>query len=221
MHPNKNYLITLLPNNRRGYAVSFAFSTEALCIIAKKTRAHSDTALVTPIIPSSAQDCCNVTMRVAFFCIQLRQPRNPHYRLGSSLHRGDSVPRLTSSLHGFFFSPQELKVLEGQSVTLRCKARGDPDPIIHWIAPDGRLMSNSSRAAVHTDGTLDILISTVKDSGPLTPRQLHSPPPASLAESVVSSCTLRMSGRLSTMHNTFLSIESPMRRQFHTSFILF
>ncbi|XP_010730223.1 leucine-rich repeat and fibronectin type-III domain-containing protein 5 [Larimichthys crocea] len=63
---------------------------------------------------------------------------------------------------------QELRALEGQSVTLRCKARGDPDPIIHWIAPDGRLMSNSSRAAVHTDGTLDILISTVKDSGSFT-----------------------------------------------------
>ncbi|XP_037304578.2 leucine-rich repeat and fibronectin type-III domain-containing protein 5 [Pungitius pungitius] len=63
---------------------------------------------------------------------------------------------------------QELQALEGQSVTLRCKARGDPDPIIHWIAPDGRLMSNSSRAAVHTDGTLDILISTVKDSGSFT-----------------------------------------------------
>ncbi|CDQ72751.1 unnamed protein product [Oncorhynchus mykiss] len=60
---------------------------------------------------------------------------------------------------------QELRALEGQSVALRCKARGDPDPIIHWIAPDGRLMSNSSRAAVHSDGTLDILISTVKDSG--------------------------------------------------------
>ncbi|KAG7267814.1 hypothetical protein CRUP_003628 [Coryphaenoides rupestris] len=63
---------------------------------------------------------------------------------------------------------QELRVLEGQSVTLRCKARGDPDPIIHWIAPDGRLMSNSSRATVHSDGTLDILISTVKDSGSFT-----------------------------------------------------
>ncbi|CAB1458693.1 unnamed protein product [Pleuronectes platessa] len=63
---------------------------------------------------------------------------------------------------------QELRALEGQSVTLRCKARGDPDPIIHWIAPDGRLMSNSSRATVHTDGTLDILISTVKDSGSFT-----------------------------------------------------
>ncbi|CAB1339982.1 unnamed protein product [Coregonus sp. 'balchen'] len=63
---------------------------------------------------------------------------------------------------------QELRALEGQSVALRCKARGDPDPIIHWIAPDGRLMSNSSRAAVHSDGTLDILISTVKDSGSFT-----------------------------------------------------
>ncbi|KAF7231285.1 leucine-rich repeat and fibronectin type-III domain-containing protein 5 [Nothobranchius furzeri] len=63
---------------------------------------------------------------------------------------------------------QELRALEGQSVTLRCKARGDPDPVIHWIAPDGRLMSNSSRAVVHTDGTLEILISTVKDSGSFT-----------------------------------------------------
>ncbi|KAM6954135.1 leucine-rich repeat and fibronectin type-III domain-containing protein 5 isoform 1-T1 [Aplochiton taeniatus] len=63
---------------------------------------------------------------------------------------------------------QELRALEGQSVALRCKARGDPDPVIHWIAPDGRLMSNSSRAVVHTDGTLDILISTVKDSGSFT-----------------------------------------------------
>ncbi|XP_010880520.1 leucine-rich repeat and fibronectin type-III domain-containing protein 5 [Esox lucius] len=63
---------------------------------------------------------------------------------------------------------QELRALEGQSVALRCKARGDPDPIIHWIAPDGRLMSNSSRATVHSDGTLDILITTVKDSGSFT-----------------------------------------------------
>ncbi|CAL8314067.1 unnamed protein product [Boreogadus saida] len=47
---------------------------------------------------------------------------------------------------------------------LRCKAMGDPDPIIHGFAPDGRLMSNSSRAGVHTDGTLDILISTGQDS---------------------------------------------------------
>ncbi|XP_056619873.1 leucine-rich repeat and fibronectin type-III domain-containing protein 5 [Triplophysa dalaica] len=63
---------------------------------------------------------------------------------------------------------QETRALEGQQVSLRCKARGDPDPVMHWIAPDGRLVSNSSRTAVHTDGTLDILISTVKDSGSFT-----------------------------------------------------
>ncbi|KAG1941768.1 leucine-rich repeat and fibronectin type-III domain-containing protein 5 [Pimephales promelas] len=63
---------------------------------------------------------------------------------------------------------QETRALEGQQVSLRCKARGDPDPVIHWIAPDGRLVFNSSRTAVHADGTLDILISTVKDSGSFT-----------------------------------------------------
>ncbi|XP_063078407.1 leucine-rich repeat and fibronectin type-III domain-containing protein 5 [Engraulis encrasicolus] len=60
------------------------------------------------------------------------------------------------------------RALEGQRVALRCKARGDPEPVIHWIAPDGRLVANSSRTAVLADGTLDILISTVKDSGAFT-----------------------------------------------------
>nr|XP_055042682.1 leucine-rich repeat and fibronectin type-III domain-containing protein 5 [Misgurnus anguillicaudatus]XP_055042683.1 leucine-rich repeat and fibronectin type-III domain-containing protein 5 [Misgurnus anguillicaudatus] len=63
---------------------------------------------------------------------------------------------------------QETRALEGQQVSLRCKARGDPDPVIHWIAPDGKLVSSSSRTVVHADGTLDILISTVKDSGSFT-----------------------------------------------------
>ncbi|XP_051511536.1 leucine-rich repeat and fibronectin type-III domain-containing protein 5 [Myxocyprinus asiaticus] len=63
---------------------------------------------------------------------------------------------------------QVTRALEGQRVSLRCKARGDPDPIIHWIAPDGKLVSNSSRTVVHSDGTLDIVISTVKDSGSFT-----------------------------------------------------
>ncbi|KAI1895352.1 hypothetical protein AGOR_G00105410 [Albula goreensis] len=62
----------------------------------------------------------------------------------------------------------EMRVLEGQRVTLRCKARGDPEPAIHWIAPDGKLVSNSSRTVVYNNGTLDILISTVKDTGSFT-----------------------------------------------------
>uniref|UniRef100_A0A673KAA4 Leucine rich repeat and fibronectin type III domain containing 5b n=1 Tax=Sinocyclocheilus rhinocerous TaxID=307959 RepID=A0A673KAA4_9TELE len=63
---------------------------------------------------------------------------------------------------------QETRALEGQQVSLRCKARGDPDPVMHWIAPDGKLVFNSSRTILHSDGTLDILISTVKDSGSFT-----------------------------------------------------
>ncbi len=63
---------------------------------------------------------------------------------------------------------QETRALEGQQVSLRCKARGDPDPVIHWIAPDGKMVFNSSRTILRSDGTLDILISTVKDSGSFT-----------------------------------------------------
>nr|XP_023681129.1 leucine-rich repeat and fibronectin type-III domain-containing protein 5-like [Paramormyrops kingsleyae] len=63
---------------------------------------------------------------------------------------------------------QELRVLEGQQVALRCKARGDPEPAIHWISPEGKLVSNTTRTVVYGNGTLDILITTVKDSGSFT-----------------------------------------------------
>ncbi|XP_062326138.1 leucine-rich repeat and fibronectin type-III domain-containing protein 5 [Osmerus eperlanus] len=63
---------------------------------------------------------------------------------------------------------QEMRVLEGQRVALRCKARGDPEPTIHWISPDRKMVSNSSRTLVYSNGTLDILISTVKDTGSFT-----------------------------------------------------
>ncbi|XP_078515871.1 leucine-rich repeat and fibronectin type-III domain-containing protein 5 isoform X2 [Lissotriton helveticus] len=59
----------------------------------------------------------------------------------------------------------ELRVLEGQRATLRCKARGDPEPEIHWISPDGKILSNGTRSLVYDNGTLDILITTVKDTG--------------------------------------------------------
>ncbi|MBN3313180.1 LRFN5 protein, partial [Atractosteus spatula] len=62
----------------------------------------------------------------------------------------------------------EMRVLEGQRATLRCKARGDPEPAIHWISPEGKLVSNSSRTLVYNNGTLDILITTVKDTGSFT-----------------------------------------------------
>ncbi|TSK67167.1 Leucine-rich repeat and fibronectin type III domain-containing protein 1 [Bagarius yarrelli] len=57
-------------------------------------------------------------------------------------------------------------VMEGQGVTLKCKAMGDPDPTIHWRFPDGKLVHNNSRTILYDNGTLDILITTLKDSGP-------------------------------------------------------
>lgn len=51
---------------------------------------------------------------------------------------------------------------------LRCKARGDPEPAIHWISPEGKLVSNSSRTLVYANGTLDIVISKVQDTGSFT-----------------------------------------------------
>ncbi|XP_051725260.1 leucine-rich repeat and fibronectin type-III domain-containing protein 2 [Ctenopharyngodon idella] len=62
----------------------------------------------------------------------------------------------------------KLLVLEGQTASLRCKAVGDPMPLIHWVAPDDRLISNSSRATVYENGTLDIMVTTSKDYGTFT-----------------------------------------------------
>uniref|UniRef100_UPI00398EE437 leucine-rich repeat and fibronectin type III domain-containing protein 1-like n=1 Tax=Pristiophorus japonicus TaxID=55135 RepID=UPI00398EE437 len=59
-------------------------------------------------------------------------------------------------------------VMEGQGVTLKCKAVGDPDPSILWSSPEGKLMSNTSRTMIYDNGTLDILITTLKDSGTFT-----------------------------------------------------
>nr|XP_020477890.1 leucine-rich repeat and fibronectin type-III domain-containing protein 2-like [Monopterus albus]XP_020477891.1 leucine-rich repeat and fibronectin type-III domain-containing protein 2-like [Monopterus albus]XP_020477892.1 leucine-rich repeat and fibronectin type-III domain-containing protein 2-like [Monopterus albus]XP_020477894.1 leucine-rich repeat and fibronectin type-III domain-containing protein 2-like [Monopterus albus]XP_020477895.1 leucine-rich repeat and fibronectin type-III domain- len=62
----------------------------------------------------------------------------------------------------------KLLVLEGQTASLRCKAVGDPMPTVHWVTPDDRLISNSSRATVYENGTLDIKITTSKDYGIFT-----------------------------------------------------
>ncbi|KAM6958769.1 LOW QUALITY PROTEIN: leucine-rich repeat and fibronectin type III domain-containing protein 1-like protein [Aplochiton taeniatus] len=61
-------------------------------------------------------------------------------------------------------SPQTVAI-EGQPSSLKCKANGDPEPEVHWISPDGRLISNSSRMVVIPNGTLDINITSLKDSG--------------------------------------------------------
>ncbi|XP_051522201.1 leucine-rich repeat and fibronectin type III domain-containing protein 1 [Myxocyprinus asiaticus] len=56
-------------------------------------------------------------------------------------------------------------VMEGQGLTLKCKAMGDPEPKIHWRFPDGKLVHNNSRTILYDNGTLEILITTLKDSG--------------------------------------------------------
>lgn len=53
-------------------------------------------------------------------------------------------------------------VMEGQEVSLRCKSIGDPEPITHWVSPDGKLMGNTSRTICYDNGSLDILKASVK-----------------------------------------------------------
>ncbi|XP_043923680.1 leucine-rich repeat and fibronectin type III domain-containing protein 1-like protein [Protopterus annectens] len=59
-------------------------------------------------------------------------------------------------------------VMDGQSVSLRCKAVGDPEPYIHWISPRGKLVANTTRVTSYDNGTLDFLMASVKDSGIFT-----------------------------------------------------
>ncbi|MGH0140957.1 UNVERIFIED_CONTAM: hypothetical protein FKN15_076530 [Acipenser sinensis] len=59
-------------------------------------------------------------------------------------------------------------VMEGQEVSLRCKAIGDPEPSIHWISPEGKVIANTSRTISYENGSLDILTTTIKDSGMFT-----------------------------------------------------
>lgn len=70
-------------------------------------------------------------------------------------------PMITQHTH-------RMLVLEGQTANLRCEANGDPAPIIHWIAPDDRILGNSSRTSVYANGTLSITITTSKDYGTFT-----------------------------------------------------
>ncbi|KAM9801630.1 leucine-rich repeat and fibronectin type III domain-containing protein 1-like protein [Neosynchiropus ocellatus] len=64
-------------------------------------------------------------------------------------------------------SPQTVS-MEGQPASLKCKANGDPEPEVHWISPEGRLISNSSRTLVFPNGSLDINVTSLKDSGNYT-----------------------------------------------------
>lgn len=64
-------------------------------------------------------------------------------------------------------SPQTV-AMEGQPASLKCKANGDPEPEVHWISPEGRLISNTTRTMVYPNGSLEINGTTAKDAGNFT-----------------------------------------------------
>ncbi|XP_078020310.1 leucine-rich repeat and fibronectin type-III domain-containing protein 4 [Epinephelus lanceolatus] len=62
----------------------------------------------------------------------------------------------------------KLWVLEGQRATLKCRSIGDPEPVVHWVSPDDRIIANSSRTSSFSNGTLDILVTVARDDGAYT-----------------------------------------------------
>ncbi|XP_017695509.1 PREDICTED: leucine-rich repeat and fibronectin type III domain-containing protein 1-like protein isoform X2 [Lepidothrix coronata] len=61
-----------------------------------------------------------------------------------------------------------LAAAEGRGASLKCKAVGDPEPYVRWIAPDGKLVSNTSRTTSYENGTLDIAAASLADRGTFT-----------------------------------------------------
>ncbi|XP_071234307.1 leucine-rich repeat and fibronectin type-III domain-containing protein 4-like [Salvelinus alpinus] len=62
----------------------------------------------------------------------------------------------------------KLWVLEGQRATLKCRAIGDPEPVIHFVSPGDRIVANSSRTTSYRNGTLDLLVTVARDDGAYT-----------------------------------------------------
>lgn len=62
----------------------------------------------------------------------------------------------------------KLWVLEGQRAMLKCRAIGDPEPVIHWVSPDDRIVANSSRIHSYYNGTLYFLVTRARDDGAYT-----------------------------------------------------
>ncbi|XP_069785094.1 leucine-rich repeat and fibronectin type-III domain-containing protein 4-like isoform X2 [Narcine bancroftii] len=63
---------------------------------------------------------------------------------------------------------RHLWVLEGQRATLRCRAVGDPPPLLRWVSPGDRVVANSSGITSYGNGTLDIVAAAANDSGTYT-----------------------------------------------------
>ncbi|XP_074874018.1 leucine-rich repeat and fibronectin type III domain-containing protein 1-like protein [Carettochelys insculpta] len=61
-----------------------------------------------------------------------------------------------------------LAVPEGQAASLRCRGAGDPEPVVHWVSPEGKLVANTSRTVAYENGSLEILVAAVADTGTFT-----------------------------------------------------
>ncbi|XP_063167855.1 leucine-rich repeat and fibronectin type III domain-containing protein 1-like protein isoform X2 [Candoia aspera] len=61
-----------------------------------------------------------------------------------------------------------LAVTEGEGAVLRCRGVGDPEPSIHWVSPEGKVVANTSRTHSYDNGTLEILITAAQDAGVFT-----------------------------------------------------
>uniref|UniRef100_A0A8C7WMM8 Leucine rich repeat and Ig domain containing 2a n=1 Tax=Oryzias sinensis TaxID=183150 RepID=A0A8C7WMM8_9TELE len=62
---------------------------------------------------------------------------------------------------------QTVTVDEGQQAMLRCSADGTPRPIVSWLSPRRRVLTNRNhgRVMVHNNGTLEIKSAEMQDSG--------------------------------------------------------
>ncbi|XP_063042235.1 leucine-rich repeat and immunoglobulin-like domain-containing nogo receptor-interacting protein 4a [Engraulis encrasicolus] len=61
--------------------------------------------------------------------------------------------------------PQEIRVEEGHTVPLVCKANGDPVPSIVWLGPKRTRLSPTGRIRILPDGSLEVRYAQVHDAG--------------------------------------------------------
>ncbi|XP_071016174.1 matrix-remodeling-associated protein 5-like [Oncorhynchus clarkii lewisi] len=66
-------------------------------------------------------------------------------------------------------SPEVIRVLYGETVSLKCSAKGEPTPVITWLSPTNRAIASSpAKYQVHNDGTLVVQKAQRFDAGNYT-----------------------------------------------------
>nr|XP_029516161.1 matrix-remodeling-associated protein 5 [Oncorhynchus nerka] len=66
-------------------------------------------------------------------------------------------------------SPEVVRVLYGEAVSLKCSAKGEPTPVITWLSPTNRAIASSpTKYQVHNDGTLVVRKAQRFDAGNYT-----------------------------------------------------